>query len=517
MKLTPSFALKGISCHLGMLLALMAHPAIAQNQAPSAAPRPPIGWGNVGAPTLPANNAAAPASPWQSASPLTDRAASRLPGAASPTSAFERARAEHAKRQLDYAIHDGSAMAIPLANLQSLVGHWQSRASAVNTQAQQALERERGEMARLGPQAPLVHGVARDLPRLDRSPTAASFDWRAAGIVTPVDAAGQGNCGSCWAFAAAAALEASHRMRNGKSSSLDISEQELLDCTVASCNGGNSGIVFERALLDGFVAASDYPGYMAVKAPNCQRRDSVGVHVFHAAAWGYVDQRNPLPSVDQLKRALVEHGPLAVALYAGNLFQAYGPDFGSGSSDVFKYGLMVGEVFVEPAGDENGKVQDAYFALDSAGRLHATFEAGKATRPDALMRTPLAVNHAVTLIGWDDRRGAWLVKNSWGRVWGTRAGGAEAGYAWVKYGEGNIGAYAMWVHAGVDGWQSPRERATQPGALTGTAPAQPQARPGVGTQVLTSPAVVTAPAGAASAALLPRATQRLDRGLGLGR
>lgn len=504
-------SLRSLPVSVAIVLAWLACPAVAQDKAPGAAPVPPIGWGTNGAATPASPATPTPASPWGRAPGLVDRAAGRPPGAVSTSAAFERARAEHARHKLDYAIHEGRALAVPPSNLQSLVTHWQSKAATVNAQAEQALQRERGELARLGPQAPLVNGAARDLPPLDRSPTAARFDWRAAGIVTPVDAAGQGDCGSCWAFAAAAALEASHRMRNGKASTLDISEQELLDCTSASCNGGNSGIVFERALVDGFVAASDYPGYMAAKAPRCQRRDGVGVHVFHAAAWGYVDRSNPTPSVDQLKRALVEHGPLAVALYAGSLFQAYGPDFGSGTSDVFRYGLLVGEVFTEPTGDENGKVRDAYFGLDNAGRLHATFDAGTATRPDALARTPVAVNHTVTLIGWDDRRGAWLIKNSWGRDWGTRAGGAEPGYGWVKYGEGNIGAYAMWVHAGVDGWQSARERGAQPGAFPTLLPAQPPSRPWAPTQVPASPTAVTPPAGAASAVLLPRGLQRPDR------
>ena len=45
------------------------------------------------------------------------------------------------------------------------------------------------------------------------------------------------------------------------------------------------------------------------------------------------------------------------------------------------------------------------------------------------------------LVGWDDKLGAWKIKNSWSTRWG------QGGFGWIAYGSNNIGANAAWVQA----------------------------------------------------------------------
>jgi C1A family cysteine protease len=64
----------------------------------------------------------------------------------------------------------------------------------------------------------------------------ASFDWRSRGAISPIR--NQGACGSCWAFAAVAALEAQIKIHKRKT--VRLSEQMLVDCSPnGGCNGGH--------------------------------------------------------------------------------------------------------------------------------------------------------------------------------------------------------------------------------------------------------------------------------------
>jgi cathepsin L len=105
-----------------------------------------------------------------------------------------------------------------------------------------------------------------------------------------------------------------------------------------------------------------------------------------ALQWSYVGSSGSVPSIAAIKQAIYDHGSVSAAIYVDRYFQAY------------KSGVLT-----------------------------------------SCTKRPKSVNHAIILCGWDDAKGAWRLKNSWGTSWG------EQGYMWIKYGCSNVGYGACWV------------------------------------------------------------------------
>ncbi len=217
-------------------------------------------------------------------------------------------------------------------------------------------------------------------------PSAGAFSWLDKGKVTPVRQ--QGICGSCWAFTSTAIFESGYLIMNG--SALDLSEQYLLDCAVdragmdaGGCDGGWYGQAFDFLSGRGEVLERDLP-YEGGK-DRCRSSPLVDCKI---AAWGYVRPDAGIPSIDEMKQALCKYGPIAACVKVTPAFQAY-----------------AGGIFDEHA---------------------ATWG-------------PKDVNHAVTIIGWNDDKKAYLLKNSWGEAWG------EHGMMWIEYGCNNVGYGAAWI------------------------------------------------------------------------
>jgi hypothetical protein len=231
-------------------------------------------------------------------------------------------------------------------------------------------------------------GALPEKPLLSRLPlpSAAQFNW--CDLNQDFHVHSQGKSSSCWANAAIEALECNWLIRNGVRHKL--SPQPILDYTQIA-TGANAGVAFDVLLKHG---TAGYETYKFTGHPGQLRKDIPTR--YRAIAWGRVGRGPGKIRVEEVKLALLKHGPLVVSMeYSTPAFHKY------------KTG-----VFAEH------------------------YKPGKGQ--------PKVRGHAVLLLGWDDRRGhngAWYIKNSWGEKWGER------GYCWIEYGCNNICYRAYWVKA----------------------------------------------------------------------
>jgi len=224
---------------------------------------------------------------------------------------------------------------------------------------------------------------------IKRSADMKAFNWRDINMMTPVK--NQKQCGSCWAFSGMAVYESVYKIMHGRE--LDLSEQYVVDClegvTAAnvkadcgSCGGGNVPFLFRTMVSSGTALETQFP-YQAINT-SCSKKNAE--MPYKIKQQGYVSYTTP--TVKEIKEAICKYGPVFSSLKVTTLFQAYG-----------------GGVYDE-------KVQ---------------------------VSGPRDTNHAIVIVGWDDSKNAWLVRNSWSEQWG------EDGYVWVQYGCANIGNNVAWI------------------------------------------------------------------------
>ena len=113
-------------------------------------------------------------------------------------------------------------------------------------------------------------------------------------------------------------------------------------------------------------------------------------HDYFIEDWAYVGNPYGVATVEQIKQAIYQYGPVSVAVCVNSAFHSYS-----------------GGVFSGP--------------------------------------TCHSINHAVALVGWDDNQGeegVWFLRNSWGTGWG------EDGYMRIEYGVCDVGYRTVRVDYG---------------------------------------------------------------------
>lgn len=220
-----------------------------------------------------------------------------------------------------------------------------------------------------------------------------TYDWRNVnGVNFMTDVRSQGGCGSCWAFALYGSLESNIMIKDEQD--VDLSEQWLVSCCgLGGCSGQwpgfaanflkSNGSYVDDCGNSGTVMESDFPYLASDDFCGCPYD-----HSYTIENWAFIGPEWGTPSDDQLKQAILDHGPITVCVTTSGSFSAY-------SGGIFN--------------DHN----------------------------------PDPITHAVVLVGWDDDQGSngvWFMRNSWGDWWGE-----DDGYMRIEYGCSNIGYNALYL------------------------------------------------------------------------
>merc|ERR1719203_38917 len=187
-----------------------------------------------------------------------------------------------------------------------------------------------------------------EMKELDDLPK--SVDWEADGKVNPT-VPSQGGCGSCWTFAAVAAVESQLAIHHGDGDFVSLSQQTLLQCTPdpeqcggkGKCDGATVELAFNyiadltAKATGGFYKLEDIP-YTGEENVACADLTAGKTPAAGVTGWTLL----PTNDYKATMNALAQVGPVAIAVDGGNWSMYEGGVFSAGSPTVNHAVLLVG-------------------------------------------------------------------------------------------------------------------------------------------------------------------------------
>ena len=252
------------------------------------------------------------------------------------------------------------------ARIDSLGLRWRARETSLMRLSPEERTRYSMDPSYPEPTAPHWEGYSPKSARIDR----AVLDWRDFGGDYVSGVRDQSTCGSCWDFAATAAMESAFLLavyQGGVLGEIDLSEQRILSCLDdytehdGDCDGGHSSVASWFGETWGMVEERCFP-YVADDTWPCEEQcpDSESKTLYFAD-WGWVCTEEP--NVNAIIDALNYYGPLAAWMDAP-------PDFAAYSEGIYQ----------APGKGRGG--------------------------------------HYVLIVGYNTEEQYWIGKNSWGEDWG---------------------------------------------------------------------------------------------------
>lgn len=246
-------------------------------------------------------------------------------------------------------------------------------------------------------------GIDRWEPDADDTELPGAFSWRdheGADWLMPVR--NQRRCGSCAAFGITAMLEMRVKQDlNEPNLRIDLSDSQCLTCAGGDCVDGITlpqgiAVMSQEGLVTEDCGPYREEGDEVILTECdgvCDAADRARVYLDGVQLLDFTDVPEVSDQITLMKKAL-RGSPLLVRIA---VFQ-----------DLFGYG---GGTYVPET-----EAEDAILGY-----------------------------HALLLVGWDDERGAWLARNSWGGAWGN------SGYLWLGYGSSDSNRQ-VYTATGSDPW-----------------------------------------------------------------